>query len=39
MKTLVETVCVKRWQVLLLLAMSGYALGNILSTTMAAVGS
>lgn len=38
MKTLTETVCVTRWQVFLLLAMSGYAAGSIISKVAGALG-
>lgn len=38
MSSLTEIVCVKRWQVLALLGMSGFAMGNILSKVTTALG-
>ena len=38
MRTLTETVCVTRWQVFLLLAMSGYAAGSIIAKVAGALG-
>ena len=38
MKSLSDTICIKRWQAILLLALSGFALGNILAKSAAAIG-
>ena len=37
MKSLSETICLKRWQAILLLALSGFAVGNILAKSTAAL--
>lgn len=38
MNSLSETICLKRWQAILLLALSGFAVGNILAKSTAAIG-
>jgi len=38
MKSLAETVCVARWQVFFMLAMSGYAAGSIIAKVAGALG-
>ena len=38
MSSLSETICLKRWQAILLLALSGFAVGNILAKSTAAIG-
>lgn len=38
MSSLTETICIKRWQAFVLLGMSGFAAGNILSKTTSALG-
>ena len=38
MKSLSETICLKRWQAILLLALSGFAVGNILAKSTATLG-
>jgi len=38
MNTLMETVCMKRWQVFVLLGATGFAIGNILAKASTALG-
>lgn len=38
MSRLTETICMKRWQAYVLLAMTGFAVGNILAKTATAFG-
>jgi hypothetical protein len=38
MTTLTDTICMKRWQAYVLLGMTGFAVGNILSKTASALG-
>jgi len=38
MKSLSETISVKHWQAILLLSLSGFAVGNILAKSTAAIG-
>ena len=38
MKSLTETVCLKRWQAFVLLGLSGFAIGNVLAKTVTALG-
>jgi hypothetical protein len=38
MTNLQKSVCVKRWQLFVMLGMSGFAIGNILAKTAAALG-
>jgi hypothetical protein len=38
MKSLTETICIKRWQAFVLLGASGYALGSILAKVTTALG-
>jgi hypothetical protein len=38
MRTLNKSVCVKQWQVLGMLALSGFAIGNILARLTTALG-
>ncbi len=38
MTSLTETICLKRWQAYVLLGLSGFAVGNILAKTTAALG-
>lgn len=39
MTSLQDTICMKRWQAYLMLAMSGFAVGTILAKTVAALGA
>lgn len=39
MTSLQDTICIKRWQAYLLLAMTGFAVGNILAKTVVALGA
>jgi len=39
MTSLTETICMKRWHAYGLIALSGFAIGNILAKTLAALGS
>lgn len=38
MTSLMETVCIKRWQAFVLLGASGFAVGNILAKVTTALG-
>lgn len=38
MTSLQDTICMKRWQVYLMLAMSGFAVGSILAKTVVGLG-
>ena len=38
MTALVETICVKRWQVFAMLGLSGYAVGNLIAKAVGALG-
>jgi hypothetical protein len=38
MNMLMETVCIKRWQVFILLGATGFAIGNILAKATTALG-
>ncbi len=38
MKTLSKTICIARWKACIMLAMTGYAFGNILAKSASAFG-
>lgn len=39
MRSLTDTICMKRWQAYALLALSGFAIGNLLAKTAQALGA